>query len=89
MRYITIRRSFYAAWDAMVLLYTQYPTITPVTEGQIEDDLIKYLEAHGAVVDDLDYTSEKILENGDFILVDPQIMATLMLKDVKEVLKHV
>lgn len=89
MKYLIVKECFYAACDTMVLLYTQYPTITPVTEEQIEDDLIKYLEAHGAVADDLDYTSEKILGNGDFILVDPQIVATLMLKDVKEVLKHV
>ena len=89
MRYLTIKARFYAALDTMVLLYTQYPTITPVTEEQIEDDLIKYLEAHGAVADDLDYTSEIILENDDLILVDPQIIAPLMLKDVKEALKHV
>lgn len=88
MRYITVGERFYAAWDAMVLLYTHYPTITPVTEEQIEDDLIKYLEAHGAVADDLDCTIEMTLENGGLILVDPQIMASLMLKDVKEALKH-
>lgn len=89
MRYITIGERFYAACDAMVLLYTSYPTITPVTEEQIEDDLIKYLEAHGAVEDDLDCTIEMALENGGLILVDPQIMASLMLKDVKKVLQHV
>lgn len=88
MRYITIRRSFYDACDAMVLLYTRYPTITPVIEEQIEDDLIEYLEAHGAVADDLDYTSKIILENGDLTLVNPQIIAHLMLKDVKEALQH-
>ena len=85
MRYLTIKARFYAALDTMVLLYTQYPTITPVTEEQIEDDLIKYLESHGVAVDDLDYISEE----SDLTLVDPQIMATLMLKDVKEALKHV
>lgn len=89
MRYITIGERFYAACDAMVLLYTRYPTITPVTEVQIEDDLIKYLEAHGAVADDLDCTIEMTLENGGLILVDPQIIASLMLKDVKKVLQHV
>lgn len=88
MRYLTIRKRFYAALDAMVLLYTSYPTITPVTEAQIEDDLIKYLEAHGAAADGLDYTNEIILENDDLILVDPQIIAPLMLKDVKEAQKH-
>lgn len=88
MRYMTIRDGFYAACDAMALLYTRYPTITPVTEIQIEDDLIKYLEAHGAVADELDYTSEIILENGDFILVDPQTIAPLILQDVKEALQH-
>lgn len=88
MRYITIRRSFYDACDAMVLLYTRYPTITPVIEEQIEDDLIEYLEAHGAVADDLDYNSEIILKNGDLTIVDPQIMASLLLKDVKEELQH-
>lgn len=88
MRYITIRKSFYAAWNAMVLLYTRYPAITPVIEEQIEDDLTAYLKAHGAVADDLDYTSEKILGNGDFILVDPQSIAHLILQDVKEAQKH-
>lgn len=88
MKYMTIRERFYAACDAMALLYTRYPTITPVTEVQIEDDLIKYLEAHGAVADELDYTSEITLENGDFILVDPQAIAPLILQDVKEELQH-
>lgn len=88
MKYITIGERFYAALDAMVLLYTSYPTITPVTEEQIEDDLIKYLEAHGAAADDLDCTIEMAIENGGLILVDPQIIASLMLKDVKEAQKH-
>lgn len=88
MRYITIRKSFYAACDAMVLLYKRYPTITPAIEEQIEDDLIAYLEAHGAVADELDYNSEIIIENGDFIIVDPQTIAPLILQDVKEALKH-
>ena len=88
MRYITNREGFYAACDAMALLYTRYPTITPTIEEQIELDLITYLEAHGAVADDLDYTSEIILENSDFILVDPQTIAPLILQDVKEVLQH-
>lgn len=88
MRYITNREGFYAACDAMALLYTQYPTITPVTEEQIEDDLIKYLEAHGAVADELDYTSEIIIENDGFILVDPQTIAPLILQDIKEELQH-
>ena len=88
MKYITIGERFYAAWDAMVLLYTRYPTITPTIEEQIELDLITYLEAHGAVADDLDYTSEIILENDGFILVDPQIIAPLILQDIKEALQH-
>lgn len=88
MRYITIRNGFYAACDAMALLYTRYPTITPVIEEQIEGDLIAYLEAHGAVADELDYNSEIIIENGDFIIVDPQAIAPLILQDVKEVLQH-
>lgn len=88
MRYITNGERFYAAWDAMVLLYTRYPTITPVTEEQIEDDLIKYLEDHGAIADDLDCTIKMTLENGGFIIVDPQTIASLILQDVKEVLQH-
>lgn len=88
MRYIINGERFYAAWDAMVLLYTRYPTITPAIEEQIEDDLIKYLEAHGAVADELDYTSVIILENCDLIIVDPRSIAPLMLQDVKEVLQH-
>lgn len=88
MRYITIGERFYAAWDAMVLLYTSYPTITPVTEEQIEDDLIKYLKTHGAVADELDCISEKIIEDSNLILVDPQSIAPLILQDVKEALQH-
>ena len=90
MRYITIRERFYAAWDAMVLLYTRYPTITPVIEEQIEHDLIAYLEVHGVAADDLDYISHE----SDHILVDPQTIAPLILQDiklqdVKEELQHV
>lgn len=88
MRYITNREGFYAACDAMALLYTRYPTITPAIEEQIEDDLIAYLESHGAVADELDYTSEIILENDGFILVDPRSIAPLILQDIKEVLQH-
>lgn len=89
MRYITNRDGFYAACDAMALLYTRYPTITPVIEEQIEGDLIAYLEAHGAVADELDYNSEIIIENGDFIIVDPQTIAPLILQDIMEELQHV
>lgn len=88
MRYITNREGFYAACDAMALLYTRYPTITPTIEEQIELDLITYLEGYGAVADDLDYTSEMILKNDGFIVVDPQTIAPLILQDVKEVLQH-
>lgn len=84
MRYIINRERFYAAWDTMVLLYTSYPTITPVTKEQIEDDLIKYLEAHGIAADDLDYVDHE----KDLIIVDPQIIAPLILQDVKEELQH-
>lgn len=84
MRYITFREGFYAACDAMALLYTRYPTITPAIEEQIEDDLIKYLEAHGVAADDLDYVDHE----KDLILVDPQTIAPLILQDVKEVLQH-
>ena len=89
MRYITIGERFYAAWDAMVMLYTRYPTITPVIEEQIEHDLIAYLEAHGAV-----YEPGYISDESDLIVVDPQIIAPLMLQDIKlqdikEALKHV
>lgn len=89
MRYITIEERFYAAWDAMVLLYTHYPTITPVIEEQIEHDLIAYLEAHGTTADDdLDYILDYISDESDLILVDPQTTASLILQDVKEALKH-
>ena len=83
MRYITIRRRFYAACDAMVLLYTRYPTITPAIEEQIEGDLIAYLEVHGVV-----YEPGYISDDRDFIVVDPQIIAPLILQDVKEALQH-
>lgn len=88
MRYITNRDGFYAACDAMALLYTRYPTITPTIEEQIELDLITYLEAHGAVADELDYNSEIILGNDGFIIADPQTIAPLILQDIKEVLQH-
>ena len=82
MRYITIRRSFYAACEAMVLLYTRYPTITPTIEEQIEDDLIAYLDKHGYITDEL------VSGNGDFVIINPEVMARVILKDVKEALKH-
>lgn len=90
MKYITIGERFYAAWDAMVLLYTSYPTITPVTEEQIEDDLIKYLEAHGTAYEsDCDaYELDYISAEDDLVIVDPQTIAPLILQDVKEVLQH-
>lgn len=78
MRYITFREGFYAACDAMALLYKRYPTITPAIEEQIEGDLIEYLEAHGAV-----YESGHISNERDLIVVDPQIIAPLMLQDIK------
>ena len=83
MRYITFREGFYAACDAMALLYTRYPTITPVIEEQIEDDLIKYLESHGVA-----YEPGYISDERDLIVVDPQIIAPLILQDVKEELQH-
>lgn len=81
MRYITFREGFYAACDAIALLYTRYPTITPAIEEQIENDLIAYLETHGAAADDLDYVDHE----KDLILVDPQTIAPLILQDIKEV----
>lgn len=84
MRYITNREGFYAACDAMALLYTRYPTITPVIEEQIEDDLIKYLESHGIA-----YEPGYISDERDLIVVDPQIIAPLILQDIKEELQHV
>lgn len=83
MRYLTLEKRFYAAWDTMVLLYTQYPTITPVAEEQIEHDLIAYLDIYGSVIDD-DY----IVINSDFMVVDPQSIARLILQDIKEALQH-
>lgn len=90
MRYIINEERFYAAWDAMVLLYTRYPTITPVIEEQIEHDLIAYLEAHGAAYesDCVAYELDYISAEDDLILVDPQTIAPLILQDVKEVLQH-
>ena len=81
-RYMTLRRRFYAACDAMVILYTQYPSITPVVEEQIEHDLIAYLDKHGYITDEL------VSGDDDFVIIDPEIMALVMLKDVKEAQKH-
>lgn len=81
-RYMTLRRQFYAACDAMVILYTQYPSITPVAEEQIEHDLIAYLNKHGYITDEL------VSGNGDFVIINPEVMAPVILKDVKEALKH-
>lgn len=82
MRYMTIKERFYAAWDAMVLIYTQYPTITPVTEEQIEHDLIAYLDKHG-------YITDKLCSDDDrFIIVNTKITANQILEDVKEAQKH-
>lgn len=83
MRYFIGKSRFYSAWDTMVLLYTQYPTITPVVEEQIENDLIAYLDKHGYITDDLCSDDDR------FTVVDPKITAHLILQDVKEVLKHV
>ena len=82
MRYMTIRERFYAAWDAMVLMYTQYPTITPVLEEQIEDDLIAYLDKHGYITDELCSDDDR------FTIVNTKITARLILEDVKEALQH-
>lgn len=81
-RYMTLRRQFYAACDAMVILYTQYPSITPVVEEQIEHDLIAYLDKHGYITDEL------VSGDGDFVTINPKVMARIILKDVKEALKH-
>lgn len=81
-RYMTLKRRFYAACDAMVILYTQYPSITPVAEEQIEHDLIAYLDKHGYITDEL------VSDNGDFVIIDPEIMARVMLKDVREAQTH-
>lgn len=82
MRYMTIKERFYAAWDAMVLIYTQYPTITPVTEEQIEHDLIAYLDKHGYITDELYSDDDR------FIIVNTKITANQILEDVKEAQKH-
>lgn len=82
MRYFIEKPRFYSAWDTMVLLYTQYPTITPVVEEQIENDLIAYLDKHGYITDDLCSDDDR------FTVVDPKITAHLILQDVKEVLNH-
>lgn len=82
MRYLIVKKCFYAAWDTMVLMYTQYPTITPVIEEQIEHDLIAYLDKHGYITDEL------VSGDGDFVIINPKVMARLILKDVKEALKH-
>ena len=82
MRYMTIRERFYVAWDAMVLIYTQYPTITPVTEEQIEHDLIAYLDKHGYITDELCSDDDR------FTIVNTKIAARLILEDVKEAQKH-
>lgn len=82
MRYMTIKERFYAAWDAMVLVYTQYPTITPVAEEQIEHDLIAYLDKHGYITDELCSNDDR------FTIVDTKITAHLILQDVKEAHQH-
>lgn len=81
-RYMTLKNQFYAAWDTMVLMYTQYPTITPVTEEQIEHDLIAYLDKHGYITDDLCSDDDR------FKIVNTKITAGLILEDVKEAQKH-
>lgn len=83
MRYMTLKNRFYAAWDAMVLMYTQYPTITPVEENQIEDDLIAYLDKHGYITDELYSDDDR------FTIVNTKITAGQILSDVKEALQHV
>lgn len=81
-RYMILKNRFYAAWDTMVLMYTQYPTITPVTEEQIEHDLIAYLDKHGYITDDLCSDDDR------FKIVNTKITAGLILEDVKEAQKH-
>ena len=83
MRYLIVKTNFFAAWDTMVLMYTQYPTITPVTEEQIKDDLIAYLDKYGYITDNL------FSDDDDYTIVNPEITASLILQDVKKVLKHV
>lgn len=82
MRYMTLKDRFYAVWDTMVLMYTQYPTITPVTEEQIKDDLIAYLDKYSYVTDNL------FSDDDDYTIVNPEITASLILQDVKVALKH-
>ena len=82
MRYLIVKKCFYAAWDTMVLMYTQYPTITPVTEEQIKDDLIAYLDKYAYITDDLSS------DDDEYTVVNPEIAASLILQDVKEALKH-
>ena len=82
MRYMTLKERFYVAWETMVLMYTQYPTITPVTEEQIELDLIAYLDKHGYITDNLWSDDDR------FIVVNPELIAPLILRDVKEALQH-
>lgn len=82
MRYLIVKKRFYAAWDTMVLIYTKYPTITPVTEEQIKDDLIAYLDKYGYITDELSS------DDDGYTLVNPEIAASLILQDVKEALKH-
>lgn len=81
-RYMTLKNRFYVAWETMVLMYTQYPTITPVTEEQIEHDLIAYLDKRGFITDELCSTDDR------FTIVNPKVIAELILKDVKEAQKH-
>ena len=82
MRYLIVKKRFYAAWDAMVLMYTQYPTITPVTEEQIKDDLIAYLDKYGYITDELSS------DDDEYTIINPEITASLILQDVKVALKH-
>ena len=81
-RYMTLKNHFYVAWETMVLMYTQYPTITPVVEEQIEHDLIAYLDKHGFITDELCSTDDR------FTIVNPKVIAELILKDVREAQKH-
>lgn len=82
MKYLIVKTNFYAAWDTMVLMYTQYPTITPVTEEQIKDDLIAYLDKYGYITDNL------FSDDDDYTIVNPEITASLILQDVKVALQH-
>ena len=82
MRYMTLKDRFFVAWDTMVLMYTQYPAITPIEEKQIEDDLIAYLDKHGYITDELCSDDDR------FIIVNTKITAGQILKDVMEVQQH-